>query len=105
VPDNTPRREVEVTLSYYPAPIIGSRRLAVLTVRTRQGYSDQITATLDGMEPKTLVPRIEGELLPYPIYEVLSANGITEVIEHRQRGQTFYISDDPKVRATLGIRE
>jgi hypothetical protein len=39
----------------------------------------------------------------YPSYVVVDANGTTEVIEHRNSGDVFYINDDPVVRATLGL--
>jgi hypothetical protein len=32
------------------------------------------------------------------MYEVVSAEGITEIIEHRRAGPVFHISDDPAVR-------
>jgi hypothetical protein len=38
-----------------------------------------------------------------PSYVVASADGVTEVIEHRHRGNVFYINDDPAVRAKLGL--
>jgi hypothetical protein len=101
VPADTPRSDVDVVLSYYMS-IAGSRS-AVVTLRTRQGYRAEVAAAIDGSEPKTLVPQAPGELLPYPVYEVLRAHGITEIIEHRQRGSTFYVSDDPDVRSKLGV--
>jgi len=33
----------------------------------------------------------------YPAYEVITANGITEVIEHRKMEPIFYVTDDPAV--------
>jgi hypothetical protein len=38
------------------------------------------------------------------MYEVLTANGITEVIEHRQMEPIFYITDDADVKERLGVR-
>jgi len=34
---------------------------------------------------------------------VLTANGFTEVIEHRHMEPIFYITDDPEVRRKLGV--
>jgi hypothetical protein len=39
-----------------------------------------------------------------PSYVVITANGITEVIEHKHPGDVFSINDDPAVRAKLGLR-
>ena len=41
---------------------------------------------------------------PYPLYEALTVNGITEVLEYKQREPIFYITDDPEVRMRLGLR-
>ena len=38
-----------------------------------------------------------------PSYVVVNASGITEVIEHKHRGDVFYINDDPAVRTKLGL--
>jgi hypothetical protein len=40
----------------------------------------------------------------YPLYEIVKANGITEVIEHRrQLDRWFYITDDPEIKRKLGV--
>jgi hypothetical protein len=33
----------------------------------------------------------------YPAYEVITVNGITEIIEHRKLEPIFYVTDDPAV--------
>ena len=63
----------------------------------------EIVATLRGKEPLTLEPHSDTGPIPYPSYEVLTANGITEVIEHRRMEPVFYISDDPEVRRKLRV--
>jgi hypothetical protein len=37
----------------------------------------------------------------YPGYEVITANGVTEIIEHRKPEPIFYVNDDPAVREEL----
>jgi len=54
-------------------------------------------------EPLTLGPNPETGPLPYPLYEILTARGITEVVEHRSMEPLFYITDDPEVKAKLGV--
>jgi hypothetical protein len=49
----------------------------------------------------TLEPRPEAGPVPYPQYEVLTSNGITEIVEHRRQEPVFYLSDDPAVRGQL----
>jgi hypothetical protein len=38
---------------------------------------------------------------PYPLYEALTVNGITEVLEYKRMEPGFYVSDDPEIRAKL----
>ncbi len=97
------RKDVEVALSYY-IPLIGSERTATVTLRTRQGKTlSEVVATLRGREPLTLEPHSDTGPIPYPGYEVLTANGITEIIEHRRMEPIVYITDDPEVRRKLGV--
>jgi hypothetical protein len=37
----------------------------------------------------------------YPAYEVITVNGITEIVEHRKMEPVFYVNDDPAVRKEL----
>jgi hypothetical protein len=90
-------------LAYYPAPLIGSERLATVTLRIRHGGSEQVVAKLKGREPLTLEPHFESGPIPYPPYELLTANGVTEIIEHRRMEPVFYITDNPEVRRKLGV--
>jgi hypothetical protein len=66
------------------------------------------TMSWDIMWPKKLVA-VDGNIIQQentggnPSYVVVNAWGITEVIEHRHRGDVFYIDDDPAVRAKLGL--
>jgi hypothetical protein len=78
--------------------------MATITLRNRQGRRlQEVVATLRGHEPLTLEPHSETGPIPYPSYEVLTANGITDVIEHRRMEPIFYITDDPEVRRKLGV--
>jgi hypothetical protein len=43
-------------------------------------------------------------LLIRPLYEIVTVNGMTEVIEHRQRGAVFHITDDIEVLTKLGLK-
>ena len=39
----------------------------------------------------------------YPAYEVITVNGITDIIEHRKMEPIFYVTDDPAVWKELGV--
>jgi hypothetical protein len=96
------RGDVDVILAYYPAPLVGSERLATVTLRTREGRKlQEIVATLRGHEPLTVQPLQNGGPVRYPLYEVLTASGTTDVVEHRRQEPVFYITDNPEVRRKL----
>jgi hypothetical protein len=78
--------------------------MATLTLRTRQGRElKQVVATLKGKLPQTLPPYSGSGPLPYPMYEVVTSDGMTDVIEHRRLEDIFYVTEDPTVRAKLGV--
>lgn len=105
LPTGVQRTDVTVKLTYY-GPLLGSQGTATVTLRTQQGRTlNQIAATLKGQEPQTLQPYSGTGRIPYPMYEVLTANGITEVIEHRRMEPVFYVTDDPEVRRKLGVEK
>jgi hypothetical protein len=100
IPAGLDRRDLTVRMSYYGS--LSSQRRAVFTMYGRNGDEvGEVTGSLQGTVPISDVPHKMGERLPYPGYEVVSANGITEVIEHRERGPVFHVCDDPVVRAKV----
>ncbi len=103
LPAGVQRGEVEVSLTYYPAPLIGSEPVATVTFDPPRGSRQEVVATPRTREPQTLQPYTGTGPIPYPMYAVLTANGITEVIEHRRMEPVFYISDDLEVRRKLGV--
>jgi hypothetical protein len=68
----------------------------------------QKTMSWEIMWPKKLVA-VDGNIIQQenvqgnPSYVVVSARGITEVIEHKHPGNVFYIDDDPATKAKLGL--
>ncbi len=50
-----------------------------------------------GLEPLQLKNLPKGFDHGYPSYEVITVNGITEIIEHRKMEPVFYVTDDPAV--------
>jgi hypothetical protein len=41
----------------------------------------------------------------HPVYEVITVKGITEIIEHREKGDVFYITDEPAVwKELVGVQ-
>ena len=83
----------------------GGRR-AVVKLWDDHGHKvASVTAVEAGEEPLTLgPPKVYGQPYDdrsYPLYDLLTANGITEVFEFRRHESVFRISDDADVRARL----
>ena len=64
-----------------------------------------MTAAQAGLEPLTLgPPKVYGQPYDdrsYPVYEVMTVDGVTEIIEFRKWESVFHVNDDPRIRAQL----
>jgi len=84
-------------MDYWAGPL---GRTATFTLKNAKGQRfGRVVGELAGDEPKSLPGSVNGN----PGYEVITANGIIEVIEHRAMEPIFYISDDPEVKRQLGV--
>jgi hypothetical protein len=88
VPSGLNRADVSVTLNYYGT------------------YGNNAKFIIKDLAGKTLAS-VDGKIIchtepsNYPSYELVAANGTSEVIEHRQAGPVFYFNDDPAVKQKL----
>ena len=95
LPDNKSRSDVKIKMSYYVKP---SGRTATFTLTNKENKRlDRVEGTLRGLKPIELKDPPSGFPSGYPSYEVITVNGITEVIEHRKGEPIFYINEDPKI--------
>jgi len=95
-----PRDEATVTMDYYTGGLGRTARFIL-----RDGKGRLVAAgvgQLEGYSPLT----VEGRTGPdgHPSYEIITVDGITDVIEHRRMEPIFYITDDPVVRQNLGVQ-
>ena len=89
------RANASVTLDYYIYPWGGR---AKFTLRDRAGHKlKAVTATVSASGPTSLIARSSDGRLPDPQYQVARVDGTVDIIEHRQRGDVFYMTDDPIV--------
>jgi hypothetical protein len=88
-------------MSYYAGP---NGRTASFVLRDRSGKKlSEKSGTLLGRRPRTPGPNDDEDTpVTSPGYEVITVDGITEVIEHRSYATVFYIVDDPKLRRAVG---
>jgi len=89
-------------MDYYGGPV---GRTATFILRDGRGRTvASVVGQLKGSEPLMLKPHGETGPIPYPSYEIISVNGLTEIIEHRRMEPIFYLTDDPHVKQQLGVR-
>ena len=102
LPQGLNRADVAVHMDYWSSP---NGRTATVTLRRVSGGTiDSVVATKRGIEPLSVPPSPPGAPYQYPMYEVLTARGQSEVIEHRRMEPLFFICDDPVVKQQLGVR-
>lgn len=66
---------------------------------------EKVTGKTRGNRP--LQRRVKQSGFPegYPLYEIVTVGGITEIIEYRKMEPIFYISDAPAVRAEFAVAD
>jgi hypothetical protein len=97
LPPGYSRADVTVSMSYF---VLSNGRTARLKMSTIRGETiAKVTGTLRSLNPSVLPGSHDG----YPSYEVISVNGIVEVVEHRAMEPIFYVTDDIDVRKNLGL--
>ena len=101
LPPGLTRADVSVTLSYYSVPWGG---IATFILQTTKGQTlKKVYGKVKGLEPLQLKNSPPGFPPGYPSYEIITVNGITDIIEHRKMEPIFYITDDPAVWKELGV--
>jgi hypothetical protein len=101
LPPGPTRADVTITMSYYIMPWGSSARFRL---RDKKGQVlTKVSGKVKGSEPFQLKHPPPGFPPGYPAYEVVTVNGMTEIIEHKKQEPIFYITDDPAVRKELGV--
>jgi hypothetical protein len=101
LPPGLTRGDVSITMSYYVKPWGSS---ATFVLKDAKGQiRTKVDGKVKGSEPLQLKHPPSGFPLGYPSYELITVNGITEIIEHRKPEPIFYITDDPAVWKELGV--
>jgi hypothetical protein len=101
LPRGLTRADVSIKMSYYIMPWGSS---ATFTVQDTKGRTlKEVDGKVRGLEPLELKHPPPGFPPGYPSYEVITVNGITEIIEHRKPEPIVYITDDPAVWKELGV--
>ena len=100
LPPGHTRADVSITMSYYNALwgndvkfIVDDRKSPILA---------KLYGKLNSDGPSHLKHPPQGFPNGYPMYEVITMNGTTDIIEHRKMEPVFYLTDDPAVWKELG---
>lgn len=98
-PPGKSRSDYTVTMSYYISP---SGRTAKFTLLDEKNHKiEEVNGTVKGIQPIRLRDPDSSLVPDYPLYEIITVNGITEIIEHRKLEPIFYITDDSYVLAEI----
>ena len=108
LPKGLSRADVKVTMYCYVGP---SGRSSTVWLLDRNGNTlAKINTVTEGLEPhvfgsakKNTNGGYDRPAEMYPLYEIETANGITEVIEFRRMEPVFYVNDNQEVRTKLGL--
>lgn len=98
LPSNTSRSDIAVKMSYFVKSTGRTATFKVTNLKTNK--TKKYHGTLRGLEPIYLKQSLKGR----PSYEVITVDGITEVIEHRKLEPIFYIVDNPVILKELGVK-
>ncbi len=80
-------------------------RTATFILRDESGRQvARVVGHSPGDSPLTVDQAGVANPAPYPLYEIVTVDGITELIEHRRMEPIFYITDDPVVKRKLGVQ-
>ena len=101
VPEGMPRNKLHVTMDYYVKP---SGREAVFKLFDDNGKKlRQVTGSQRGLHPIELKNPPTGFDRNYPSYEVITVDGVTDIVEHRKMEPVFHITDDQSIWSELEV--
>ena len=101
LPPGLSRDQVTVTMDYYVSPLGRTATLRLYDSHKQQLI--KVSGYTRGDHPLTLKNPPPGLAPGYPTYEVITINGLPDVVEHRAMEPIFYMTDDPGVRQELGV--
>lgn len=95
LPSGLQRANSSVTMSYYNPPW-GGRAEVILQDEKSHTIAKQI-GSIRCQEPLHLKTQSPTSSSGYPAYEVITVNGLTEIVEHRKMEPIFYVTDDAAI--------
>jgi hypothetical protein len=103
LPAGLTRADVSITMSYYVKP--WGRTSTFILKDTKGQVLTKVYGKERGGGPNQLKHPPPGFPPGYPGYEIITVNGITDIIEHRKMEPIFYVTDDPAIWKELGVTQ
>jgi hypothetical protein len=103
LPPGLTRADVSITMSYYVKP--WGRTSTFILKDTKGQVRTKVSGKVRGGGPSELKQPPHGFPPGYPAYEVITVNGITDIVEHRKMEPIFYVTDDPAIWKELGVTQ
>jgi len=101
MPPGLTRDDLKVTLDYYT----NGQAVFKLYEKNKLLSLQEAKGTSRGNKPIQLKNPPAGFPKHYPMYQVITVGGKTDVIEHRKMEPIFYITDDPEILRELEVAE
>lgn len=103
LPPGHTRADISITMSYYIRP--SGRDVKFIVQDFQKRTPTKLYGKEKGTEPLHLKNPPPGFTPGYPAYEVITVNGITDIVEHRRMEPIFYLTDDPAVwKELMGVQ-
>ena len=103
IPAGMTRADLTVTLDYYVVP-----ERSVLTLYDKNGKKLSVKEgkRYGGyVSPKELKNPPPGFPKGYPAYEIITVDGVIDIVEHRLMEPIFYMTDDPAIWKEFGVKQ
>ena len=107
VPGDTSRGDVVVTMDYYSTFSGGKYVFKAFDKKNHKTLQKVSLATekFPAVRTRELDNPPEGFPKSYPAYNVVTVNGVTDIIERRKMEPVFYMTDNPVVWKELGVKQ
>ena len=99
MPPNLTRPQVTAELNYYVTSV--GTTVTVTFFGPQHKVLEEVKGVRAGDAPRQVSEVKPGSSRDYPMYAVITANGLTDVVEHRKMEPIFWLTDDPKIWAEL----
>jgi hypothetical protein len=95
LPAGLSRRDVSVRMTYYTK--LGGDDATFVLYDNKQHTLAKVIGKVRDAAPLHLKSSSRGDAAGYPLFEVVTANGVTEIVEYKKMEPKFYMVDDPTI--------